>query len=603
MGGEIMSLKRLSIFTLLFVLILASCQSGSISTATPTSLPTTVAAADNQPSSPSPTISPTKRPTITPRAADQPLHVIFDDDGSPDGTTALLYLLSHQGVSLTSASISYGEAYPDIYIQHIARILDDFGIQGIPLGAGQSAPLAGNNAFPEGVRQGANNFWGLPLPNADKTYPVLNAAELLVSAIQQYPAPVTVFISGPGTNLAQALRLDPNIKRNIAAVYIMGGAVYASGNLHDFLPEKENTVAEWNIYADPQAAKEIFESGLNIFLVPLDATNQVTIGKENTSQWRKGSQVAGFAADIYDMLLNNWRVDQAAIWDLMTAAIMVNPDLCEFQPLPLRVITDAGKTNGQTAVVQDGQPNIQVCLKPDADQIRQTLDRVFSSGWIPSVVSVEPAATDTPEVVMAPSITPERLLFRDDFNVVLQPGWTWENENSQRWTITADGWLQILGEDNALLYGQLQSNLVWRAIPSGDFAITVHLIAEPITNFQQATIYLYENLENYIAINRGFCGFCLTGGSGIYMEYKIDGQFGSYKMDFQEADVYLKLVSEEHTISGYYAKAPDQWERLGRFGNYFTFKKVGLGVTNSDMEGDDAADLTGLFDYFEITRP
>lgn len=361
-------------------------------------------------------------------------------------------------------------------------------------------------------------------------------------------------------------------------------------------------VAEWNIYADPLAAREIFESGLDLYLVPLDATNPVTVGKENTEQWRKGSRVAGLAADTYDMLLHNWGVDQAAIWDLMTAAIMVNPDLCEFQSLHLQVVTDAGKTNGQTAVVQDEQPNIQVCLTPDVEEIRQTLDRVFSSGWMPAVSS-EPSATELPEVVSAPSATPENLLFRDDFTAVLQPGWTWENENPDRWTITSDGWLQILGEDNALLYGQSQSNLLWRTLPSGDFTITIHLMAAPIANFQQATLYLYENLENYIAINRGYCGFCLTGGNGIYMEYMIEGQFGSYKVDFQDGEVYLRLVSEDNTISGYYAKTPDQWERLGRFGNYFTFKNVGLGVTNCDREGDDAVDLVGLFDYFEISRP
>lgn len=48
-------------------------------------------------------------------------------------------------------------------IQHIARVLDDFGIKNIPLGAEQSAPLDGENAFPEGVRQDFNNFWELGL--------------------------------------------------------------------------------------------------------------------------------------------------------------------------------------------------------------------------------------------------------------------------------------------------------------------------------------------------------------------------------------------------------------------------------------------------------
>lgn len=321
--------------------------------------------------------------TATAAAAGRAIPVIYDDDGSPDGTAALLYLLSHAGVSIQAVNISYGEAYPDVYIQYIARVLDDFGITGMAYGAGQSAPLAGDNAFPESLRQGANDFWGLPLPNPEKTFPVQPAAELIVSAIHQSSQPVTILVSGPGTNLAQAFRLDPSIQQNIAAVVIMGGAVSVPGNLQDFLPEEGNTAAEWNIYADPQAAKEIFESSVQVILVPLDATNLVTVGKENTRQWRKGSPVARFAGDIYNMLLESWGVRQAPVWDLMTAAILANPSLCKFEALHLEVIVEEGSSQGQTALIPDASPNIQVCLEPDVERIRQEIDAVFSSGWLP----------------------------------------------------------------------------------------------------------------------------------------------------------------------------------------------------------------------------
>jgi inosine-uridine nucleoside N-ribohydrolase len=305
--------------------------------------------------------------------------VFFDDDGSPDGTAALFYLLSHPDVAVEAIGISYGEAHPSIYVQHIGRKLDELGIRDIPLGAGQDAPLAGSNDFPEALRQLANNFWGLPIPNADQIYPTHDASELMVSIVGQSPEPVTIFVSGPCTNLAQALRLDPAIKDNTAAVYIMGGAVHVPGNIGALLPDSGNTVAEWNIYADPQAAKEVFESGLDIYLVPLDATDQVMIGKEDTGQWHLGGATADVAADIYDIRLDSWGVESAAIWDLMTAAIMVQPELCAFERLPLAVITDEGPSSGQTAIVPNGQPNISVCLRPDVNLIRQTLSDVFSS--------------------------------------------------------------------------------------------------------------------------------------------------------------------------------------------------------------------------------
>lgn len=216
--------------------------------------------------------------------------------------------------------------------------------------------------------------------------------------------------------------------------------------------------------------------------------------------------------------------------------------------------------------------------------------------------TLTPLPTETPEPTTPPTNTPEGMLFRDDFNSELAEGWTWQEENPSRWTITEDGWLQIIGEDSGLLAEGRQSNFLWRVLPGGDVEVTVHLIAAPIVNFQQATIYFYEDGNNYVAINRGFCDICETGGDGIYMEYKIHGKWGAYNVATDDTDLYLRLLIEDKIISGYYAIEYGQWERLGRFGDYFNFTKVGIGVTNLDINGIDA-DLVGLFDYFEIQRP
>jgi len=319
-----------------------------------------------------------KEPTPTPEAA-QRIPIIDDDDGSPDGTSALLYLLTQSSVDLKAVGISYGEAHPAVYIQHIGRMLDNFGFSNIPLGAGQDGPISASDGFPEWIRQAAGTFWGWPIPNANKTYPVQNDADLIISVVKQSPVPVTLFFSGPFTNLALALRKAPEIRDNIAALYMMGGAVYIPGNVHDFYPDSANTYADWNPYSDPQATKEVFESGLKMYLIPLDATNQVQISKMDTSQWRAGGRIANFAADIYDGLIDSTGKQNFYIWDLMASEIMLNHDLCGFQPLHLDVVTEEGDHIGQTVVVPTGEPNINVCLEPNATLIKQTLIDAFSS--------------------------------------------------------------------------------------------------------------------------------------------------------------------------------------------------------------------------------
>jgi len=327
---------------------------------------------------PRPAPTPTILFAVLPPLTADTISLIFDDDGSADGTTALFYLLIHPNIALKAVGISYGEAHPQIYVQHVARTLESFGITDVPLGAGQDQPLAGNNAFPDFLRQSADEFWGLPVPNREKTYPVEEAAQLIVSLVNESPEPISVFLSGPSTNLAQALRIDPGIRDNIAGVYIMGGAIFVPGNIPGLLPQSANVVAEWNIYADPLATKEVLESGLDIYLVPLDATDMVTIGREDTSHWRNGGPIADMVADLYDSLMTSWGVSQIPIWDLMTATIMTDRDYCGFRHLHLDVTTEEGPAMGRT-LAAEGQPNAYVCLSPDVSLIKQALRDTFSN--------------------------------------------------------------------------------------------------------------------------------------------------------------------------------------------------------------------------------
>jgi len=304
--------------------------------------------------------------------------LIFDDDGSRDGMAALLYLLGRPEISIDAISISYGEAHPESYIQHVGRVLDELGITGIPLGAGQDAPLAGGTPFPDWLRQLSDNFWDYPVPNAGETYTFQSAPDLMVSIINQASEPVTIFLSGPFTNLAQAMQIDPGIRDNISAVYFMGGAVYVPGNITNLIPDSSNLVSEWNILADPQAAKEVFESGLVLYMVPLDATNQVIMHQEEVLPWRQGDEKANMVADLYDIMFNNYGFESAEIFDLTAAILMIRPDLCEFLPLQLEVITEEGDASGQTVLVADGESTIHVCLDPDEEQIMLSLLEAFT---------------------------------------------------------------------------------------------------------------------------------------------------------------------------------------------------------------------------------
>ena len=216
-----------------------------------------------------------------------------------------------------------------------------------------------------------------------------------------------------------------------------------------------------------------------------------------------------------------------------------------------------------------------------------------------STTEPKPTATEEP----TPTSTPEGLLFRDDFNGELAPGWRWENENSDNVSFSDDGWLVIVAEDQYQSEEEFPfTNMLLRDLPPGEVVVTLHLEADPDTNFKQASLMLWQDETTHVVVNRGFCAPC--GGSGFYFDYIVPGlEPNSYQLPgFENTDVYLRIEIAAETISMYYALEPDQWERLGQFGNFFEFTQVAIGTSNIDPAGVDD-DLTARFDWFEITYP
>lgn len=320
-----------------------------------------------------------------------PTPLIFDDDGSQDGMTALAYMLANPKFDIQAITIAQGIARPEIFANNIERMLGRLDVTGIPVGIGSSTPLEGNNEFPDFIRDGSDTFWTPFVTLPDEAPPVETrpAAELIVETVKQSPEPVAILATGPLTNIAEALRLDPTIIDNISVLQIMGGAVFVPGNL-PVLPDppfSTNTVAEFNIWIDPVAAQEVFEAGeqgLKIQLTPLDATSQIEFDRADYEAWiATGTPESLIAAEFLDFALtviqsNN---DPNPVWDLVAAINLSEPDFSPETPLHIEVDTesDPGATQGQTRAVLGLPPNVLVSLDPSFDNLSFNASEVFSA--------------------------------------------------------------------------------------------------------------------------------------------------------------------------------------------------------------------------------
>jgi inosine-uridine nucleoside N-ribohydrolase len=307
----------------------------------------------------------TSRPTPTPFTGT--MHsVIIDTDMAADDWMAILYLLQRADVSVEAITVSgTGESHCEPGIKHALKLAALAGQPEIPVSCGRETPLQGHHTFPSDWRTNVDTFAGLTLPDSSASASPQSAVELLTTTIQSSPESVTVLTLGPLTNLAEALQNTPELKDKIEMIYIMGGAVDVPGNVG-------NSSAEWNIYVDPHAASLVFQSGVPINLIPLDATNQVPVTND-FFKLLKNDHGTPEATFVFDVLTKNKGFIQSGgyyFWDPLAAAILTENSLTTFETKTLIVIEEEGNDSGRTQSSASGA-SIRVAVNADGKRFEQ----------------------------------------------------------------------------------------------------------------------------------------------------------------------------------------------------------------------------------------
>jgi len=290
-------------------------------------------------------------------ASVQPRPVIIDTDMAPDDWMAILYLLQRPDIDVKAITVvGTGETHCAPGVRNALRLVALAGENGIPAACGRETPLAGNQAFPEAWRTRADTLGGLDAPEIDMPPSQPGAVELLINAINASPEPVTLLTLGPLTNLAEAVQADPAIVRNIEQIYMMGGALEVLGNVS--YAGIDNQVAEWNIFIDPLALREVLESGAPVTFVPLDATNHAPVNLDFYFQLQANHRTPE-AAFVYDLLTAQFDSVTSGIyyfWDPLAAAILVDESLGYIKEGNILVNVQPGTSYGLTRLLTSGLP-------------------------------------------------------------------------------------------------------------------------------------------------------------------------------------------------------------------------------------------------------
>jgi purine nucleosidase len=302
--------------------------------------------------------------------------VMIDCDVGVDDALALILAFHSPELEVKAVTGVNGNVSLDQVFENIQKVLSLIRPQHKPLIArGADCSLKGNTVYAHSVH-GKDGLGGAKIKRKEGEewwqFYAEPANKLITKMARQYPDELTLIATAPLTNLALALQKDLEGMKKLKEVVIMGGAVRAKGNITPH--------AEFNIFSDPLAAKIVFESGLPITLVPLDATHQVCLMSQVIEERIRpiDNAFSQFTIEAigYDLSTHRFLRGTELIYlhDPLAVGVVIDPDLVKKERLAIQVETEEGKYYGKTSEVQ-GTPNIEVCLKVDSKKFLE----LFSS--------------------------------------------------------------------------------------------------------------------------------------------------------------------------------------------------------------------------------
>lgn len=272
-----------------------------------------------------------------------PTPIIVDCDPGHDDALALLLAARSTELKLLAVTAVAGNQTLEKTALNARRIMTVGRIHDVPVAAGMATPLV-RPLVTAPYAHGESGLDGYEFGPPEVDLVPEHGVDLIIRTIKESPEPVTLVPVGPLTNIAMAFLRAPEIKENISRIVLMGGAAHV-GNV--------TPSAEFNIYVDPEAASLVFESGLPITMVGLDATLKARIRPADWARIRAfGTPVGTMIADLLDWYggaaLRRTGVEGAAVHDALAVAAVIRPDLLETQHVNVVVETNGTHTDGRT---------------------------------------------------------------------------------------------------------------------------------------------------------------------------------------------------------------------------------------------------------------
>lgn len=307
--------------------------------------------------------------------------LVIDTDPGIDDALAILLALASPEVDLQLVTAVHGNVELAQTTQNALRVLHLADRSDVPVAAGAAGPLV--HPLPEraGHVHGAAGLGGVELPASpaglDPRPAVVALAELLLA---HEPGTVTVAPIGPLTNIALLLHVFPDAAARIGRVVWMGGSATRGGNV--------TAAAEFNAWADPEAAQAVLRSGLPVTMVGLDVTMPTVLTEAGIARFRDaggrvGETAAGILRQYVDSARDRYGIDGVVVHDALALTEAIVPGTLTTTRRDVVVDTTLGAGRGQTLVDRRAvaEHGVEVAESVDsAAAVEFLVDRISSYG-------------------------------------------------------------------------------------------------------------------------------------------------------------------------------------------------------------------------------
>ncbi len=304
---------------------------------------------------------------------------IIDTDPGVDDAHAIMMALAHPGARVEALLTVAGNVGLDRTTANALTILDVMQAD-VPVYAGCASALVAPPDEDAAHVHGADGLGGAGAPS-ERQVESEHASAALVRLANESPGEYTLVTIGPLTNVAVALKLDPDLPGKIKRLVTMGGAVNSRGNTR-------NLTAEFNVFADPEAAAVVFGAWPEFDLISWEATMAHGFpGDVLKGWWQLGNPRADFfrscSEATYEFITSVLKRDMMFAADGLAMAVALEPDIVTKAEKHFLTVETAGKyTRGQTSVDwldmsrQPAQAN--VIVEVDRERLRGLLELALS---------------------------------------------------------------------------------------------------------------------------------------------------------------------------------------------------------------------------------